>query len=188
MQEDHVHDVEEEGDQVIAPRVEAVELVGETLDQPAERLVDAAGERREGEPDLFPAQTSERVVLENPPGGRPNRRTRCRGRVRRRSRRTRRARPRPARAVPGLGILPGSRGALAGRFFLPMALLRCSVGRAEAAADRHARPGRAESIRIGPSRQSHPVVFKCAARASASAGFGRGQLKALWGSVPSRTR
>ena len=77
MQEDHVHDVEEEADQVIAPRVEAEKLVGETLDQPAERLVDAALERREGELDLFPAQTSERVVLENPVAGRPNRRTRC---------------------------------------------------------------------------------------------------------------
>ena len=65
MQEDHVHDVEEEADQVIAPRVEAEELVGETLDQPAERHVDAADERREGEPDLFPAQTSERVILDN---------------------------------------------------------------------------------------------------------------------------
>ena len=69
--------MEEEADQVIAPRVEAEELVGETLDQPAERLVDAARERREGELDLFPAQTSERVVLENPVRGRPNRRTRC---------------------------------------------------------------------------------------------------------------
>ena len=65
MQEDHVHDVEEETDQVIAPRVEAEELVGETLDQPAKRHVDAAGERREGELDLFPAQTSVRVILEN---------------------------------------------------------------------------------------------------------------------------
>ncbi len=42
MQEDHVHDMEEQGDQVIAPRVEAGELVGETLEQPADRLVDAA--------------------------------------------------------------------------------------------------------------------------------------------------
>jgi hypothetical protein len=65
MQEDHIHDVEEEADQVIAPRVEAVKLVRETVDQPPERLVNAVGERREGEPYLVPAQTSERVVLEN---------------------------------------------------------------------------------------------------------------------------
>ena len=64
MQQDHVHDVEEEANQVIAPRIEAEELVGETLDQPAERHVDTAGERREGETDLFPAQTSKRVILE----------------------------------------------------------------------------------------------------------------------------
>jgi hypothetical protein len=40
-----------------APWVEAEKLVGETLGQPAERLVDAALERRERESDLFPAQT-----------------------------------------------------------------------------------------------------------------------------------
>jgi hypothetical protein len=66
MQKDCVHDVEEQRDQVIAPWVKTVKLIGETLDQPAERLVDAAFERREGESDLRPAQTSARVVLENP--------------------------------------------------------------------------------------------------------------------------
>ncbi len=66
MSEDHVYDVKEEADQVIAPWVKAEKLVGETLDQPAKRLVDTTFERREREPDLFPAQPPERVVLQNP--------------------------------------------------------------------------------------------------------------------------
>ena len=41
---------------MIAPRVQTVKRVGQALDQPAERLIEAAAERREGEPDLFPAK------------------------------------------------------------------------------------------------------------------------------------
>ena len=106
MQEDHVRDVEDEADQVIAPRFEAEELISQALDQPAERLIDAALERREGKSDLFPTQTAERIVLQDPLRVIPINEPVAIAQVRKRSRRTRSARPRPARVFPGPASRP----------------------------------------------------------------------------------
>ena len=50
------------------PLVDGAARGGPIVDLPADggELVDPAGECREGEPDLVPAQTLNRVVLENP--------------------------------------------------------------------------------------------------------------------------
>ena len=65
VQQDDVDEMEQHRSDVIAPRVEAEYFIGEALDQPADRLADAAGEVRECELDLLPAETAERIVLKN---------------------------------------------------------------------------------------------------------------------------